>query len=412
MRLIRCIAPEPCVRSQPTAPKMLPMKENRRAQALPGSATLQLAARAKELAAQGKPVISMAVGEPDFDAPRAAQEAARSAITSGEVRYTPAAGLWELRETIARHVEATRGFPVDPNHVVVGHSCKHMLAATLDVLLEPGDEVLLFTPAWNSYEAQIQVAGGKPIWVPCQANLRPDFRAIEGAIGPKTRGVMLNSPSNPSGYVWTQGEMERLAALAEARDLFVVCDEIYRRLVFSDTQSGSFTSLGERMRERTVLVDGASKNFAMTGYRIGFALAPEPVAKALGRLISQTTGCPNYISQKAYQAVLAEEPPEVASMLAAFQERRNFFVPGLRALGLELLTPGGAFYTFPSVAAHLHGRSVGQFCAELLERHHVAAVPGSVFNAPEHIRLSYALSQEDLKEALERMAAFLAEPVR
>ena len=388
------------------------MKENRRAQALPGSATLQLAARAKELAAQGQPVISMAVGEPDFNAPLAAQSAAQAAISSGQVRYTPAAGLWDLRETIARHVEQTRGYAVDPNRVVVGHSCKHMLAATFDVLLEPGDEVLLFTPAWNSYEAQIQVAGGKPMWVPCHPDLRPDFDAIEGAIGPKTRGIMLNSPSNPSGYVWTPEEMSRLAALVEARDLFVVCDEIYRRLVFTDAESVSFTSLGERLRERTVLVDGASKNFAMTGYRIGFAVAPEAVANALGRLISQTTGCPNYISQKAYQAVLGEEPPEVAQMLAAFQTRRDFFVPRLRELGMELLTPGGAFYTFPNVSAHLQGRSATQFCAELLERHHVAAVPGSVFNAPEHIRLSYALSEEDLGQALERMAAFLAEPVR
>lgn len=386
------------------------MQENRRAKALPGSATLQLAARAKELAAQGLPVLSMAVGEPDFDAPAAAQQAAVAAVASGQVRYTPAAGLLELRTTIAQHVETTRGYSVDPQHIVVGHSCKHMLSAALEVLLEPGDEVLLITPAWNSYEAQIQIAGGQPVWVPCQSDLRPDLDALESAIGPRTKGMLLNSPSNPSGYVWTRAELERLAALVEAHDLFVLCDEIYRRLVFDGATCPSFTSLDERLRARTVLVDGASKNFAMTGYRIGYALAPAPIAAALGRLVSQTTGCPNYVSQKAYQAVLAQEPPEVERMVTAFEERRDFFVPRLRELGMELRTPGGAFYAFPNIAAHLRGRTATEFCAQLLEQQHVAAVPGSIFHAPDHIRLSYALSLEDLDEALRRIAAFLATP--
>ena len=383
------------------------MRENQRSQDLPGSATLGLAAKAKALAAAGRPVISMAVGEPDFDAPLAARQAALRAIESGQVRYTPSAGLHTLRAALAQHIQETRGLKAGPNQIVVAHSCKHALSSAVQVLTEPGDEVLLFAPSWNSYEAQVQFAGGVPIWVPPSKNLRPDFERIAAAITPRTKGVLLNSPCNPTGVVWTRAELERLAELCAQHDLWIISDEIYRRLVYTGAEFLSPLQLGPDVAARTVVVDGASKSYAMTGYRIGFAFAPAPIAAAIDRLQSQITGCPNYVSQEVYLAVLETEPPEVSQMQAAFEKRRDVLIPALRDMGLACEMPGGAFYAFPRVTNFLGGRSTEDFCQDLLESESLAVVPGAIFGSPDHIRLSYSLKMDDLREAAARLARFL-----
>jgi aspartate aminotransferase len=372
------------------------------------SRTLALDARAKARAAAGRDVINMAVGEPDFPAPEEVRIAACERITSGDVKYTPAAGAPETRKAIAAHLSATRGTPYAPEEVVVCHSAKHALSGALYALAGPGDEVLIPLPAWVSYVDLVKIAGATPVPVAPFEGVRPDFRALEAAITPRTRVILFNSPCNPSGYVWTRAETERVAELAVRRDLALISDEIYRRLVYEGEPAHSPASLGAQARERTVIVDGASKSFAMTGYRIGYLAGPRPVIDAVTRLHSQTTGAPNTVSQAAYTAALLSEPREVAAMVREFAARRDLCLAGLERIGLKTPVPRGAFYLFPDVSAYLDARGSAGFCEDLLEAEDLALVPGAAFGEDRHVRLSYALGQARIREALVRLERFLA----
>ena len=386
------------------------MKLSQRVSNLKGSVTLALAASAKEMAASGRDVINMAVGEPDFDAPRRAREAGIAAINSGAVKYTPAAGLNSLRQAVADHLRETRGVAYGVENVVICHSAKHALSHTLLALVDPGDEVLLLDPAWSSYHAQVELVGGVAVHVPPKQDgtCAPDLEAIRAAVTERTGGLMFNSPSNPSGYVWSRSEIEELAAICEEHDLWMISDEIYGRLVFDDAEHVSPTSISEAMKERTILVDGASKVFAMTGYRMGYLAANADVARTVGDLQSQISGCPNYISQRAFEACLIEEPEEVKDMIATFDRRRRVVIEGLDRMGLKGPQPKGAFYAFPDLHHRFDERGSSGFCADLLEAEALATVPGTAFSAPRHIRLSYALSEERLVEALARLERFLS----
>ncbi|MEM9380027.1 MAG: pyridoxal phosphate-dependent aminotransferase [Planctomycetota bacterium] len=386
------------------------MNLSQRVSRLSGSATLALASKAREMAAAGRDVVNMAVGEPDFDAPSRAREAAHAAIDSGKVKYTPAAGLASLRQAIAGRLREERGIATAPEEVVVCHSAKHALSHALLALVDPGDEVLLPTPAWGSYDEQVRIAGGSPVQVPPRpdGSCAPDLDAIEAAVGPRTRGLMLNTPSNPSGYVWTADEIAALCDLVQRHDLWLLSDEIYGRLVFDGAEHVSPAAASDEMRARTIVVDGASKVFAMTGYRMGFLAARSDVAKSVADLQSQVSGCPNYVSQRAYEACLVEEPAEVAEMIHTFDARRRIVVDALERMALPGPVPRGAFYAFPDLSARFGEGGCDAFCAELLEEEAVAAVPGSVFGAPDHVRLSYAVSEERLTEALTRLQRFLA----
>lgn len=384
------------------------MRPNSRVGAIALSTTLALDARAKQLIAEGRDVVNMSVGEPDFDAPAAVQDAAARCVRGGKVRYTPAEGTPALRQAIADHLKATRGVEYKPSEITVCHSAKHALSGALLSLIEPGDEVLMLLPAWVSYVEIVRYAGGVPVLVRPRADIGPDLAAIERAITPRTKGILLNSPSNPSGYVLTHAETRALAELAERRDLWIVSDEIYRRLVYEGEPNLSPVSLAPRFKERTAIIDGASKAFAMTGYRIGFVAAPQPLAAAVGRLHSQLTGSPNAISQAAYLAGLQQEPPEVAAMCGEFQRRRDILVKGLEAIGLRTPWPRGAFYAFPDVARFLDERGSKGFCEELLEQQNLAVVPGSAFELEGYIRLSYATSIAQIELALERLGRFVA----
>lgn len=384
------------------------MRPNSRVGAIALSTTLALDARAKQLIAEGRDVVNMSVGEPDFDAPAVVQDAAVKSVRGGKVRYTPAEGTPALRQAICDHLAATRGVEYKPAEITVCHSAKHALSGALLSLIEPGDEVLMLLPAWVSYVEIVRYAGGVPVLVKPRADIGPDIAAIERAITPRTKGILLNSPSNPSGYVLTHKETRELAELAERRDLWIVSDEIYRRLVYEGEPNLSPVSLGPRFKERTAIIDGASKAFAMTGYRIGFVAAPQPVAAAVGRLHSQLTGSPNAISQAAYLAGLQQEPPEVATMCAEFQKRRDILVKGLEAIGLRTPWPRGAFYAFPDVARFLDERGSKGFCEDLLEQQNLAVVPGSAFELEGYIRLSYATSIAQIDLALERLGRFVA----
>lgn len=384
------------------------MRPNARVRAIALSTTIALDSRAKDLIAKGRDVVNMSVGEPDFAAPMASQDAAVATVRGGKVRYTPAEGTGSLRKAIAEHVSQTRGIACTPAEITVCHSAKHALSGALLSLIEEGDEVLCLLPAWVSYAEILRYAGARPVEIPSRKDLGPDLAAIGRAITPRTRGIVLNSPNNPSGYVMSEAEVRAIGALCEKHDLWIVTDEIYRRLVYGGAPNFSPASISPAMRARTVIVDGASKAFAMTGYRIGYVAAPADVAAAVGRLHSQLTGCPNAVSQAAFEAALKSEPPEVQRMCDEFQRRRDVIVAGLRSLGLPCEMPRGAFYAFPDVSAFLDERGSSGFCEDLLEEVELALVPGSAFGVDAHVRLSYATSLPIIEQALERLGRFLA----
>ena len=384
------------------------MTLSQRATAVSLSVTLALDARAKALADGGRDVINMSVGEPDFPAPKVAQDAACAKIRSGDVKYTPAAGTRPLRKAIAEYVSSTRATPYALDEITVCHSTKHALSGAVLSLIDPGDEVLLFLPAWVSYVEIVHIAGGIPVSVPSRDDCGPDFDAIRRAITPRTKAVLLNTPSNPTGYVWTHDEVRAIAELCVARNLWILSDEIYRRLVYEGESNLSPASCGANARARTVILDGASKSYAMTGYRIGFVAAPKAVASGVERLHSHLTGAPNTVSQEAYLAALSVEPPEVAHMCAEFNARRSYLIAALRELGLQVPWPRGAFYAFPDVTAWLDERGSAGFCEDLLEQQGLALVPGSAFGVDTHVRLSYALSLDKIRQAVARLSQFLA----
>lgn len=392
------------------------MRISDRTAAISASPTLALAGRVKALIAAGSDIVNMAVGEPDFPAPQVAMDAAVAKIRSGEVRYTPAAGTPELRAAAADHTGAPRHTNFGPENITVCHSGKHALSGALLALINPGDEVLLPLPAWVSYVELVNLAGGNPIEIPPaidpatgeSSGARPDFAAMEAAIGPRTRGILINTPNNPSGYVWTRSEIQALCDLAEKHELWIVSDEIYRRLVFAPAEFCSPVELASpALKEHIAIVDGASKTFAMTGYRIGFLAAPPDLASAVARLHSQTTGSPNAISQAAYLEVLRDEPSEVASMATEYHERRDLLVDGLTAMGLRFVHPSGAFYVFPDVSAFCDERGADGFAADLLEQEGLALVPGHCFRQDGFVRLSYALAKPAIEEALVRLGRFI-----
>jgi aspartate aminotransferase len=385
------------------------MRFARRIDRIEPSITLALDERAKKMRAAGRNVISMAVGEPDFPAPELVQAAAIEKVKSGDVRYTPAAGTPSLRKTVAEHLTSTRGTPFTADEVTICHSAKHALSGAIFALIEEGDEVLVPLPAWASYFELVHVAGGKPVLVPPRREdgVRPDLDALARAVTPRTRAVMINSPNNPSGYVFSREEIEGVARLAVEHDLWIISDEIYRALVYEGGDAPSPASVSREVRARTAIVDGASKVFAMTGYRIGYLAAPKELAAAVAKLHSQTTGSPNAVSQHAFEAGLSSHPPEMEGMRRAFAERRDYLLAGLAELGLPCPRPRGAFYVFPDVSAHLDGRGSVAFCEELLEAQDLVLIPGAAFGVDTHVRLSYALSRDTIQEALRRLKVFL-----
>ncbi len=384
------------------------MKLSRRVLELESSVTLALSARAKALAREGRDIVNMAVGEPDFPAPSVVRDAAAEKAASGDVRYTPASGTASLRETIARAAGEERGIEIRPEQVTVCHSGKHALSGILMSILEEEDEVLIPLPAWVSYFEMVKIAGAKPVLVPPLVTGSPDFEALAAAVSPRTRVVMINSPCNPTGYVWTPEEIRRISELAVEQDFWILSDEVYSLLVYEGPAPVSPASIGDEVQARTAIVDSASKRFAMTGYRIGFLAAPVELASAVGRLHSQMVGSPNAISQHAYEVAFREDPPELAEMVRQFAARRTVLVGGLRELGLVTPDSRGAFYAFPDVSPYLDERGSGGFCEDLLEREGLAIVPGSAFGMDRHVRLSFATDVDTIRDALGRFGRFLS----
>jgi aspartate aminotransferase len=387
------------------------------AAAVQPSATLAAGAKARQMKAEGITVYDFSLGEPDFATPEHICAAAVNAMKKGQTRYTPASGIPELRAAVARSYQKTYGISYTPEQVVVSNGAKHSLHNALAATVGPGDEVIIPTPYWVSYSDLVQMTGASYVLVPTTmaTGFKMTPEQLRAAVTPRSRLLMLNSPSNPTGAVYTRQELEALADVVLEKNLAVLSDEIYERLVFGDAKATCFATLRPGLTERTITISGASKTYAMTGWRMGWALGPAQIIKAMSNIQSQQTGCPCSISQAAALAAVEGDQQCVEHMRRQFEARRDLVCERLGKLsGIKSFVPQGAFYAFFDVSAHfgrtLAGRKVGDstsFCQAALECAHVNLVPGAAFGAEGYVRLSYAAGREQLQAGLDRLEQFL-----
>lgn len=378
-----------------------------RARLLKPSPTLAITAKAKAMKAQGADVISLAAGEPDFNTPEPVCQAAIEAIESGITKYTPSSGLPELRKAIADKLKRENGISVQPDQVVVSCGAKHSVYNAVMTLIEAGDEVILIAPYWMTYAEQIMLAGGTPVMVHTRAvdGFLPKIEDLREKVTDRTRAIIVNSPCNPTGAVFPRETLKEIAALALRHGLWVITDEIYERLVYGQEHT-SIASLGREISEQTITVNGVSKTYAMTGWRIGYAAAPAPVAKAMSTLQDQVTSNPTSFAQVGAMRALSLDASMIESMRSEFEARRDLVVGLMREIdGIDVNTPHGAFYVLANVERWLGGRILSdcELSDYLLDAAAVAVIPGSVFEAPGHIRVSYAASREDIGRGIERI---------
>ena len=380
------------------------------------SATMAISTKAAALQRAGEDVIALAAGEPDFDTPAHIVAAAKQALDEGFTRYTPASGIPELREAWAEQIGARRGVCYAPNQVIISAGGKQAVYNTVFALAGPGDEVIVPAPYWVSYTEQVKAVGATPVIVETRAeeDFKLSAQALRDAITARTSLLILNSPSNPSGSVYSRDELEALAEVLVEHQVPVLADEVYEDLVYG-VPFASIASLGPEIYDLTVICTAVSKSYAMTGWRVGCAAGPAPVIAAQGRLQGHSTSGANSIAQKAALAAITGDQGTVEVMRREFDRRRRYMVERLRGMeGIACPEPLGAFYTFPRVSAYF-GRSLEgppiagslDFCNALLDRAKLALVPGVAFGDDGHVRLSYAASMQEIKEAMDRLEWFL-----
>ncbi|MDB4957838.1 MAG: aat [Myxococcales bacterium] len=395
-----------------------PIKIASRLDPIKPSITLAVTAKAAKLKADGIDIISFGAGEPDFDTPDHIKDAARAALDKGVGKYTDTAGILPLRKAIAAELSAVHKVSIEPDQVLVSTGAKHSLYNLFMALLDPGDEVLIPAPYWVSYPDMVMLAGGRPIILETKAE--NDFavtaQQVAAACSGRTRAIVLNNPSNPTGAVYTRAQIEALAKVVVEKDLLVISDDIYRQLVYGDAEYVSIAAVNPEVGKRTVLVDGVSKTYAMTGWRIGYTAGPLNLIKAMNKIQGQSTSNPTHISQIAALAALTGPQDCIATMRKAFDERRIEMVKLLRAIpNVTCREPKGAFYAFPDLSAYIGKKSAEgsildddvQLCDWLVEVGKVAVVPGSGFGAPGFVRLSYACSMKNIQEGVGRLSRAL-----
>ncbi|GAA5521683.1 pyridoxal phosphate-dependent aminotransferase [Aliifodinibius salicampi] len=387
---------------------------SKRAQAVAPSATLKISAKAKELQRQGVSIISLSAGEPDFPTPRHVCDAAINAINEGFHGYTMNTGTPELRESISDKLQRDNSLSYDPSQIVCTNGAKQALGFSMLAMLDEGDEVIIPAPYWVSYPEMVKVAGATPVTIRTsfENNYRMSADQLEKAITDQTKAVMLCSPSNPTGTCYTAEELETLAdVLRKHPQVTIISDEIYEYIVFEEDHVG-ILNVAPDLKDRTVLINGFSKGFAMTGWRLGYLAAPQEFADAVAKIQSQETSAPSAISQKAGEAAYRGNLDAVLEMRASFKKRRDFIYNKLSEIeGLKCFKPSGAFYVFPDISHYLGTTTDGgtsietstDLCLYLIEEQGLAAVPGDAFGEPNGIRLSYASSMEDLTEAIKRL---------
>ena len=394
------------------------MKElSSRAMAVRASTTIAIDSMYKKMRADGIDVIGFGAGEPDFNTPDFIKKAGIHAIESNMTRYTPAAGLESLRKAICTRLEQDCGVVYAPNQIVTASGAKHNVYIALLALLNPGDEVILPAPFWISYYEMIRMAGGTPVIV--SAKEEKDFKLsaadLAAAATSKTKAIILNNPSNPTGMVYTKDELLEIANFCVQQDLYVIADEIYYKLIYDGLEFVSFASLGEEIKERTILINGVSKSYAMTGWRLGYAASNATIAKVMSNYLSHSTSATSTISQVAATEALIGPQDEIETMRQEFERRRNYMVQRMNQLpGISCRMPQGAFYVMMNLEK-LVGKTIAginitdadTFAAAFLEKGLVATVPCTGFGAPNYVRWSYATSMENIKEGMDRLERFL-----
>jgi len=393
------------------------MKISKRAQAIPPSATLAVSARAKELKAQGQDIVTFGAGEPDFDTPDYIKDAAIKALKAGRTKYTAAVGIIELRTAIAEKLQKENGLKYTPDQVIVNIGGKHSVYESMQAALDPDDEVILPTPYWVTYTEAIKLAGATPriIQTDKANSYKITPQQLKEAITEKTAMLVINSPNNPGGFTYTPEELASLAKVLEGTDVMVLSDEIYEKLVYGGTKFVSFASLSEDAYNRTLTLNGFSKTFAMTGWRLGYAAGPLEVIKAMGRLQSHTTSNPVTFAQYAAIAAFADTGGTAEKMRIEFERRGKYMAQRLNGIkGVDCCESTGAFYCFPDVSSH-YGRNINgakingslDFAKALLEQANVALVPGLPFGCDNNVRLSFACSLEQITQGLDRLEKWL-----
>lgn len=388
-----------------------------RVQNISPSPTLAIDARAKEMKAAGLDVVGFGAGEPDFPTPAYICDAAKEALDKGLTRYTPAAGTKELRKAICEKLRKENDMTYSYGDILVSNGAKHSLFTIFQAILDPGDEVLIPTPCWVSYPEMVRMAGGVPVFVPSDesTNFIPTSADIASRVTRRTKAIIITSPSNPNGSVWDQEQLQFVADLAVSHPFYVVSDEIYEKLIYDGRKHLSIANLGEQIKSQTFLVNGMSKAYAMTGWRIGYVAGPRHEIAAMANFQSQATSNPNSIAQYASMKALQGDQSCVDAMVAEFQKRRDVMVERINSVeGISCLKPQGAFYIMMNVKKLLgrsyHGRkleSSEDFAELLLAEKQVAVVPGAAFEAEGYCRLSYAVSLEQINKGLDRIEEFV-----
>jgi aspartate aminotransferase len=381
---------------------------SQRAASLAPSLTLAIDSKAKQMKAEGQDVVGFGAGEPDFDTPQHIKDAAIAALNAGFTKYTPSSGIPELRQAIADKFKRENGLNYKPSQVIVScggkHSCYNIILATC----QEGDEVIIPAPYWLSYPEMVKLAGAKPVVVETsdQTEFKVTPDALRGAITSNTRLFILNSPSNPTGTVYSPEEIKALGDICVEKGVLIMSDEIYEHLLYDGAQHKSVASFSPAHYEHTIVVHGFAKAWSMTGWRLGFLAAPEPIAKAIDAIQSHSTSNPTSFAQKGAVAALMGPQDHLKSWLAEYDRRRTYAHQKLNSIpGVSCVNSKGAFYLFPNIAGT--GRKSSEFCARLLEIEKVAAVPGLAFGADDYIRLSYATSLANIEKGLERLDRFV-----
>lgn len=379
------------------------MKLSNRLEKVEPSATLAINALVKSLASEGKKVINLTVGEPDFDTPDNVKEAAIRAIKDGFTKYTPPQGILKLREAIQKKLSEENGVQYTPDEIIVTTGAKDALYLLFQVILNKGDEVIILSPYWVSYPQQVILAGGIPKIIPASDNFSFSIDEFRKAISDKTKAVILNSPCNPSGAVFDEQTLMEIAGIAQKNNILIVSDEIYEKIIYEGANA-SIASFSEEIKSRTVTINGFSKTYSMTGWRIGYLGGPEEIVKGIKKIQSQSTSCASSISQKAALEALQGPQDFIKKMVLEFKKRRDYLVENLNKS--EFFSIGespGTFYVFPSIKLNERFPTSEEFAMHLLKENGVGTVHGSAFGKEGHIRISYATKMENLEEAIAKI---------
>ena len=381
------------------------------------SMTLAVNAKLKQMVDEGVEVFGFGVGEPDFDTPEYIRKAAIEAMNKGFTRYTPAQGTIELRKAICAKLKRENSLDYEPNQIIVSSGAKHSLSNTFAAILNPGDEVIVPVPYWVSYTEIIKLNDGVPVLVPTKKenNFKMSGEELKNAITAKTKAILINSPSNPTGAVYTEKELREIADIAVQNNLFVVSDEIYERIIYDDNKHISIASFNSEIKDLTIVINGMSKSYAMTGWRLGYAAGNEKVIKAMSSVQGHAVSHPSSITQYAAAAALNGPQDDLKNMVQEFNKRRNYMYGRINAMkGLSCIKPEGAFYVYVDISSYLGRNLCGiklgsclDFAQTMLEKGHVAVVPGAAFGTEGFVRISYATSMEIIKNGLDAFESFI-----